>query len=327
MAITRMRRTDRKDGAAQQKGPLSRLDFDDREIQSRRRFFELTDEDLERLKSLRGFAQKYTQEITEALYELILAHPETKAFFPDETTVQHVKKMQNAYFLELFSGRCDGDYVENRFRVGATHERIGMPPKWYLGAYRRYLDLIRSFLVQEFKGDPERIEQATRSIMKIIFFDMTIAIDTYISAHVETVTRHRQAIRELSTPAIRVFDGIILLPLIGTLDTQRAQQVLETILKRVIEEKAKVLILDIAGVPVVDTKVADHLIRATAAARLLGAQTILTGLSAQIAETIVLLGVDVSSMHTRTHLSEGIELALQMQGKAIRSAASAGEAA
>jgi rsbT co-antagonist protein RsbR len=96
---------------------------------------------------------------------------------------------------------------------------------------------------------------------------------------------------------------------------------METVLVRVIEEKARVMIIDIAGVPVVDTKVADHLLKTTAAVRLLGAQTILTGISAQVARTIVQLGVDISSMHTRHRLADGIELALSLLGKTIASKA------
>lgn len=292
------------------------MKIDSREIQSRRKFFELSDEELSILRSLEDFGKKYTQEITEELYELILGHPETKAFFPDEETVKHVKKMQNAYFQGLFSGKCDEDYVENRLNVGAVHERIGMPPKWYLGAYRRYLSLIYDRLVKEFT-DKDQIRKAFHCVKKVIFFDMALAIDTYIAAHVESVTRHRQAIRELSTPVIKVFEEILLLPIIGTIDTQRAQQILETVLSRVTDERAKVLIIDIAGVAVIDTKVADHLIRATAAVRLLGAHTILTGISPQIAQTIVQLGVDVSSMYTQNKLSDGLALALKISGKQI----------
>lgn len=103
----------------------------------------------------------------------------------------------------------------------------------------------------------------------------------------------------------------------GTIDSLRATQIMETVLTKVSEEQAKVLILDIAGVPVVDTKVADHLLKTTAAVRLLGAKTILTGISAQVARTIIQLGVDISSMETQSRLQDGIELALSMVGKAI----------
>jgi len=108
-----------------------------------------------------------------------------------------------------------------------------------------------------------------------------------------------------------------LLPIVGTIDSHRAQQIMETLLTRVVEEQAKAVIIDIQGVAVVDTKVADHLIKTTAAVRLLGAETILTGISAQVARTLVQIGVDVSSMHTRTRLADGVELALEMVGHQI----------
>ena len=99
--------------------------------------------------------------------------------------------------------------------------------------------------------------------------DMALAIDTYIAAYLETMTRHQAAIRELSTPVIKVHDRILLLPIVGTVDTQRAHQIMETVLLQVVEQQAKVMILDIAGVPVVDTKVADHILKTTAAVQLL----------------------------------------------------------
>jgi rsbT co-antagonist protein RsbR len=246
-----------------------------------------------------------------------MKQPESRSFFPDDATLTRVKKLQNAYFLNLFSGHCDLNYVRDRLRVGAAHERIGMPPKLYLGAYRRYLALIHAKLLDHFKGNETEAAVALSSIRKIIFFDMALAIDTYIAAYLETMTRHQAAIRELSTPVIKVHDRILLLPIVGTVDTQRAHQIMETVLVQVVEQQAKVMILDIAGVPVVDTKVADHILKTTAAVQLLGAQTILTGISASVARTVVQLGVEITRMHTRAKLSEGIELALSIIGKKI----------
>ena len=295
------------------------LKLDKEELQRRLAFFELNDEDLKRLTSLRSFADRWTHEITEGLYELIMEQPESRGFFPDQATLARVKKLQNGYFLGLFSGNYDITYVRDRLRVGTAHERIGMPPKLYLGAYRRYLALIHSKLRQHFKGNDDEAAKALESIRKIIFFDMTLAIDTYIAAYLETMTRHQAAIRELSTPVIKVHDRILLLPIVGTVDTQRAHQIMETVLVEVVEQQAKVMILDIAGVPVVDTRVADHILKTTAAVQLLGAQTILTGISASVARTVVQLGLEITRMHTRSNLSEGIELALSIVGKKITS--------
>jgi rsbT co-antagonist protein RsbR len=296
---------------------MATLHLDEQELQSRRAFFEITDDELARLKALRPIAEKHTSAIVESFYELLLNHRESRRFFPDEETIRRVKQAQRDYFLGLFAGRCDLAYVEDRLRVGAAHERIGLSPKWYVGAYRRYMQLMLERLAEELPNVQD-LRVAMGAIQKIVYFDMALAIDTYLAAHAETVRRHQTAIRELSTPVIRVHEGILLLPLVGAIDSMRAQQVMESVLARVADDQARVIILDIAGVAVVDTKVADNLMKTTAAVRLLGAETILTGISAQVARTMVQLGVDVSSMHTRSRLAEGIELALDIIGKAIR---------
>jgi len=293
------------------------LKLDNEELKRRLAFFELTDEDFHRLTSLKPFAERWTNDITEGLYELIMNQPESRTFFPDQTTLARVKRLQNSYFVGLFSGSYDLNYVRDRLRVGAAHEKIGMPPKLYLGAYRRYLALIHARLMDHFKGNEAESARALSTIRKIIFFDMALAIDTYIAAYLETMTRHQAAIRELSTPVIKVHDRILLLPIVGTVDTLRAHQIMETVLVQIVDQQAKVMILDIAGVPVVDTKVADHILKTTAAVQLLGAQTILTGISASVARTVVQLGVEITRMHTRAKLSEGIELALSIVGKKI----------
>jgi rsbT co-antagonist protein RsbR len=294
---------------------MARLRLDDREIESRRAFFEIKDDDLRRVAALREHAERHVGEIVEGLYQLIMGHAETRTFFPDEATLARVKHMQREYFLGLFTGTCDRRYVEDRLRVGAAHERIGLPPKWYIGGYSRYMRLMFERLVSDLP--PEQAAQAYQSLTKIVGFDMALAIDTYIAANLDTVARHQAAIRELSTPVIRVHRGVLLLPLVGTVDSHRAQQIMETLLTRVVDEQARVVIIDIAGVAVVDTKVADHLLKTTEAVRLLGADTIVTGISAQVARTIVQLGVDISAIHTRARLEDGLELGLALVGKAI----------
>jgi rsbT co-antagonist protein RsbR len=296
---------------------MATLKLDDGEIKRRLAFLELTEEDFQRLVALKPFADRWADEIVEGLYELIMGQTESRAFFADEATLTRVKGMQSKYFRGLFSGKYDVDYVRDRLRVGAAHEQIGMPTKLYLGAYRRYLALIHSRLLDHLKGNEKEAAKALSSIRKIIFFDMALAIDTYIAAHLETMTRHQAAIRELSTPVIKVHDQILLLPIVGTVDTQRAQEIMETVLVQVIRQQAKVMIVDIAGVPVVDTKVADHILKTSAAVQLLGAQTILTGISASVARTVVQLGIEITRMQTRSKLSEGIELALSIVGKKI----------
>lgn len=294
---------------------MQRLKLDAEELSSRRTFYGVEEADLKRLASLRAFAEAHAVEIVEQFYALLLGHPGTSAFLTEPGLVERLKKAQQTYFLGLFEGRCDLPYVEDRLRVGFAHERVGLPLKWYLGAFHRYLEFMHAALHKDLpQADAEA---GYLSLQRLVFFDMGLAVDTYLAAQGESIGRHRAAVEELSTPVIRVFDRVLLLPLIGTIDSARAQGIMETVLKRVSEQEARVMIIDIAGVPVVDTQVADHLLRAYAAVRLLGAATILTGISPQIARTVVELGVDISAMHTRSRLADGIDLALSLLGRTI----------
>lgn len=279
-------------------------------------FFELADDDFVLLASLRPFVEKHADAIVEAFYAFLSEHRETRKFLRDDATVGHLKVTQKRYLLALFDGRCDRAYVEERLRVGIAHERIGMPMDLYLGAYRKYVELLTEHLALELRDDG-RSARSSRSILKLVCFDIALAIDTYMAAGAATIGRHKAAIRELATPVIGVHDRILLLPLIGAVDSRRAEQAIDAVLTRTGTEQAKVVIIDIAGVPVVDTKVAGTFVNLAAMVRLLGAHTVLTGISAEVARTVVRLGIDTSVMHTRSSLEEGIALALDLVGKTI----------
>jgi rsbT co-antagonist protein RsbR len=129
----------------------------------------------------------------------------------------------------------------------------------------------------------------------------------------QVIEAQKAALRELSTPLMPLANGVLAMPLIGTIDSQRAQQVIETLLEGVAEHSANVAILDITGVQVIDTQVANALISAARAVRLLGAQVILTGIQPRIAQTLVHLGIDLSDIVTRSSLQSGIAYALEQE--------------
>ncbi|HYF61175.1 MAG TPA: STAS domain-containing protein, partial [Herpetosiphonaceae bacterium] len=136
----------------------------------------------------------------------------------------------------------------------------------------------------------------------------------------EIIQVQATAIAELSTPLISLSQDTVLMPLIGAVDAQRAQQIMDTLLGGVNAQRARVAILDLTGVPVVDTQVASALIRAAQAARLLGAEVILTGIRPEIAQTLVTLGVDLSAVITQSELQQGISYALSRSALAGRRA-------
>ena len=126
----------------------------------------------------------------------------------------------------------------------------------------------------------------------------------------DIITKQGQALLELSTPVIPIFDHILVVPLIGTIDTQRGKQVMDNLLDGIIANKAEVVLIDISGVPIVDTQVAHHIIKTVQAARLLGARCILVGIRPEFAQTIVKLGIDFNDIVTKNSLQAGVELAL-----------------
>lgn len=134
-----------------------------------------------------------------------------------------------------------------------------------------------------------------------------------LQAREEAQSRLLETVRELGSPIIPLVEGIIAMPLIGTVDTVRAQQMLQTLLQGVADHRARTVIVDITGVPVVDTDVAGALVRALSGARLLGAETVLTGIRAEVAQTIVELGLDLTDVVTRGTLQEGLAYALAGQ--------------
>jgi rsbT co-antagonist protein RsbR len=125
------------------------------------------------------------------------------------------------------------------------------------------------------------------------------------------INRQQQEMMELSTPVVRLFDGIVAVPLIGTLDSARTQVVMENLLQRIVETSAEIAIIDITGVPTVDTLVAQHLLKTVAAARLMGADCIISGIRPQIAQTIVHLGVDLQNVTTKATMADALVLALK----------------
>ncbi|MEA3151873.1 MAG: rsbT co-antagonist protein RsbR [Gammaproteobacteria bacterium] len=139
-------------------------------------------------------------------------------------------------------------------------------------------------------------------------------VKTFQRAREEVISRQQQELLELSTPVVKLWDGILALPMIGTLDSARTQVVMESLLQKIVETESQIAIIDITGVPTVDTLVAQHLLKTVTALRLMGADCIISGVRPQIAQTIVHLGVDLQGVTTKANLADALALALKRTG-------------
>ena len=144
-------------------------------------------------------------------------------------------------------------------------------------------------------------------------------VKAYQKSREEVINRQQREMLELSTPVVKLWDGILAIPMIGTLDSARTQVVMETLLQKVVETGAQIAILDITGVPTVDTLVAQHLLKTVTALRLMGAECIISGVRPQIAQTIVHLGVDLQGVTTKANLADALALALKRTGSSLKS--------
>ena len=284
------------------------------EIERRKRYLEFEAVDEERLKAVNQLARDYAEPVIEAFYRHLTRFPDTKAFFANPATLERVKRLQVQYFLRLTQGAYDAAYAEERLKIGAVHERIGLDVKYYLGSYNLYLREVATRLLGAFPGDVDKAFETYLSLMKLVFFDIGLAIDTYIFQRERTISLQQEAIRKLSTPVLQLRPGLLILPIIGEIDPARARQLTQQLLHSIRASRARVVVIDITGVPAVDSNVANHLLQTVEASRLMGATAIVSGLTAEVAQTLVSLGVALDKLSTVGDLQGGIERAEALLG-------------
>jgi rsbT co-antagonist protein RsbR len=275
-----------------------------------KRFLNFTEKDAEFLKKLHPYSIEFADSFVEQLYEHLMQFPETKRFFSDEKIVSRLKLAQKAYFIELTSGEYGEEYFQSRIKVGITHQRIGLPPRIYMNTYCYYTQLF----IPQIYGNPAFTNDMANSIFmalqKIINLDQELAISAYIHATDEVISRQTEEILEMSTPVIQIWEGVVAAPIIGMLDSSRTQQFMERLLETIVTTNSPVALIDITGVPQIDTATAQHLIDTINAVKLLGSQVIITGVRPVIAQTLVHLGIDLSGIVTRPTMASGLKVAL-----------------
>jgi rsbT co-antagonist protein RsbR len=209
------------------------------------------------------------------------------------------------------------DYEAAQVYAGRMAERgvlRGMTTEQILGGMLTLRDVYGRSLFERYLDDPKRLNLALDLYEPVANNILSIVSLAFLEERERTVRQQQEAIRELSTPVLRVREKLLILPIIGLIDSRRARQLTDQLLRAIRENRAKVVVIDITGVPSVDSKIANHLVQTVEAARLLGARVIVTGVSAEIAQTLVIIGADLAKMTTVGDLQGGIELAEELIG-------------
>ena len=201
--------------------------------------------------------------------------------------------------------------------ISASRAKLGFTPGETATFVLSLKQPVFSLLRQQLAATPEamfdEIWKATQLLDKLAL----ITLDAFMETREKFIARQQEELMELSTPVVKLWDGILALPIIGTLDSARTQVVMESLLQAVVQTNSRFAIIDITGVPTVDTLVAQHLLKTITAARLMGAECIISGVRPQIAQTIVHLGIDLAGVVTKAKLADAFALALQRTGKAV----------
>ncbi|KQB42717.1 STAS domain-containing protein [Flavobacterium aquidurense] len=169
-----------------------------------------------------------------------------------------------------------------------------------------------SQILSELERDPVKLYDANLILGSVIDNMTIMTFEAYMKGREDVISRQIDEISEISTPVIRVWDGVVALPIIGTLDSSRTQVVMENLLQQIVDTGSSIAILDISGVPAVDSLVAQHLIKTVSATRLMGAECIISGIRPEIAQTVVHLGIDLTGIITKASLASALQTAFDM---------------
>lgn len=276
--------------------------------------FEIGEDDLALVRAAAPLLQQELDEHIDHFYSWMARHKEYKFFFAsNQQRLDRVKKMQRVHWVSMFEAHIDDAWFASRKHVGMVHANIDLPNDIYFAG----MSVSGKSLVDRVTAKGSKYPkpaQTASALTKLVFLDAYVVIDEISRIQREKLSASSQALLEMSTPVTPIWEGILLLPLLGILDSSRTQDVMNKTLNKIAETRAKVFVLDISGVGAIDTAVANQLLKITKATQLMGCETIVSGLSPSIARTLVELGVNVGEVRTTATLRDSFELALRAVG-------------
>jgi rsbT co-antagonist protein RsbR len=296
-----------------EKTVMSNVGITQADLERRKQFVGLDEGDFKRLGEIRELITRNADALTDTFFRHLANLSEAKVLLGYRELTTQARTLKRAHMLEMVSGRYDLAYAEQRIRLGLLYGRVGLETKVFVGAFQQVIAKAGELIMAE-SADPTEGFQRFLSLQKVAFFDIGLHSDVLIHERERVIGKQSEAIRELSTPVLQIRDRLLLLPLIGVVDTHRAQLITENLLQAIRAARARVVVIDVTGVATIDSKVANHLLQTVTAARLMGARTIVSGLSADVAQSMVALGIELSPFRTVGDLQGGLEDAERLLG-------------
>ncbi len=292
-------------------------------IERRRQIVGLEPQDLARIAAVKDLVLGHVEELTAVFFDYLASLDESRPLLNDRVLRERARQFKREHLAAMVQSDYGPSYVEQRVELAILYGKAGLELRVFLAAFHHLLKAIGALVLKQFEQSPLGGFDHFISLKKVAFFDIGIIVDVIVFDRERVIRQQQDAIRELSTPVLQIRERLLLLPIIGVIDTHRARLITESLLKAIRANRAKVVVMDITGVATIDSKVANHLIQTVTAAKLMGAAVIVTGLSADVAQSLVALGIDLEKLNTVGDLQGGMEEAEGMLGYSVVSAGTA----
>ncbi|KYN85113.1 anti-anti-sigma factor [Vibrio cidicii] len=277
---------------------------------------DLTEADLALIRKFGQLMVPKLDEYVKHFYSWLKHSPEYEQYFGDTQKLQRVQDSQVRYWQTFFDARIDATYLKERRDVGEIHARVGLPLPTYFAAMNISMVI---FTKRMYDGSlySDEYSSLVTAFTKLLHLDTTIVVDTYSRLINKRISEQSEALLAMSTPVTMIWQDILMLPIVGIIDSKRAQDIMSAVLNKIAENRAKIFIMDISGVAVVDTAVANHFIKITKATKLMGCDCLVSGVSPSIARTMVQLGINVGEVRTNATLRDALENAFKIVGLTV----------
>jgi rsbT co-antagonist protein RsbR len=276
--------------------------------------YDLTDDDLECIRALVPVIGDRMEHFIAEFYTWLEGRPEYDEFFPDPEIKARAAAGQQDYWRNFFDARVDEAYVERLRVLGGVHAQIDLSLEAYFSGVNAFLNMFVATIAKPKSGVQNR-EKTIAAVTKLAHLDTAVVVSTFSERTRQIISEQNQTLMQLSTPVSMLWDDILMLPIVGVVDSKRAQDIMDAMLLKIDETNARAMIIDISGVSVIDTAVANHFLKMTKATTLMGCNCIISGISPVIAQTIVSLGIDLADINTCSTLKDALDFAFEETGQ------------
>lgn len=287
-----------------------------RDISKARTLYRIDEETCRLIKSFSKDAFDLTNQFLDELKEWLMSEKVFQPLFANENSMHEFEENQKKYWKEFFEANIDTNYLQSRIKMGHYYAHISLPLFAYCAMISYRLSWWIKAVNNSKKTEPDKI-QISEAIKRLILLDTAATCIAYSEEAARLIETQSKTLLQLSTPTIQLWEGILLLPIVGVLDSIRAQNMMDELLNRIVNTSSLVSIIDIVAVPNVDSSVANHLIKIVRASKLLGNTCILSGISPEVAQSIVEVGINLDEVKTTSNLRNAFKVGLELVGLSI----------